>query len=354
MSVTRFGLMVTRAVCAVLAAVAFSVALGAAPALAAESDSPGFEPQYASWYRISGANRYETSAKIAAMGFPDGSNHAVVVTGKNFPDALTASALAGARDCPILLTTPNALHPATRAALKSLRVKVVAIVGGEAAVSAGVANEIKAMGLTVERFSGKNRIDTSVAIFKHTINKTMGDRTVFIATGTNFPDALSVGPLAFRGPFPILLVGTDGKLTPEEVNLLSTNYFDEAIIMGGYSAVSHEVEEQVKECRPAASVQRFGGASRYETSAFFAEWALDHYLLPGFMTVATGQDYPDALCGAALCGVNGAPLLLAKDTSSPALQKIKGKELHIVMPYILGGEKAVSASLETYLNSLTQ
>ena len=55
--------------------------------------------------RLSGANRYETAAKIAAQF---GSADIVfVATGENFPDALAGSARAGALHAPLLLVEHN-------------------------------------------------------------------------------------------------------------------------------------------------------------------------------------------------------------------------------------------------------
>ena len=52
--------------------------------------------------RLGGANRYETMARIVEEGFAS-SPWAVVATGSNYPDALAASALAGAKNCPVIL-----------------------------------------------------------------------------------------------------------------------------------------------------------------------------------------------------------------------------------------------------------
>ena len=54
--------------------------------------------------RLGGDNRYQTMAKIVSTGFTT-SDSVVVATGQNFPDALSASALAGALDCPVVLTS---------------------------------------------------------------------------------------------------------------------------------------------------------------------------------------------------------------------------------------------------------
>ena len=53
--------------------------------------------------RDAGANRYATSREIIRKAFPDGSPTAYFATGRNFPDALSASAAAGSSGSPVFL-----------------------------------------------------------------------------------------------------------------------------------------------------------------------------------------------------------------------------------------------------------
>ncbi|HEY7823598.1 MAG TPA: cell wall-binding repeat-containing protein [Acidimicrobiia bacterium] len=93
--------------------------------------------------RISGANRYDTAAKVSKKAYPDGAQVAYIASGIAFPDALTLSSLA--TDGPILLTDPMRLPPETANELRRLKVTSVVIVGGTSAVSATVENQIKAI-----------------------------------------------------------------------------------------------------------------------------------------------------------------------------------------------------------------
>src|SRR5438445_6491871 len=179
--------------------------LGPAPAGATASFS---------FTRLAGADRYGTAAAIATKTFAT-ADTVLVATGQNFPDALAGNYLAGARGAPILLTTTNAPVPAaTLGALSALHTKNVTLLGLTAAISASVADELShthstsAGGgdLVVSRIGGASRYDTMEAIAQTpataTIGTVAGKRTAIVASGANFPDALSGGPLSFAKAFP--------------------------------------------------------------------------------------------------------------------------------------------------------
>src|SRR5688572_28184995 len=68
--------------------------------------------------RYAGATRYGTAAAIAGDASFDGATTAIVATGENYPDALAASALAGAEaPAPIILTQKDTYTSDAKAAL---------------------------------------------------------------------------------------------------------------------------------------------------------------------------------------------------------------------------------------------
>lgn len=97
------------------------------------------------------------------------------------------------------------------------------------------------------------------------------------------------------------------------------------------------------------TLTRLYGQSRYDTAAAVAEAAFPNGA--PVVLLATGQDFPDALAGSYLA-VNesgNAPILLTATTSLPAatasaLTALKAREV-----IILGGDGAVSASVESAL-----
>ena len=144
--------------------------------------------------RIGGSDRYETARLIAAQF--TSSSTVYLATGQDFADALGAAAVAGGRGAPVLLVRGLGarLDDQTVRTLTSLGVKNVVVAGGEGAVSAGIAGDLTARGLTVTRYGGNDRYATNAAL--NNASFAAGTGSVVIATGRDFPDALTGAVLA--------------------------------------------------------------------------------------------------------------------------------------------------------------
>lgn len=269
--------------------------------------------------RLAGQNRYGTAQAVAtdaAMGTPTG---AIVATGQNFPDALAASTLAGANGPqPIVLTEGNAYTAEAKAALGALKAKfaglAVTIVGGTAAVSTDVESAIRADGYTVTRVGGTDRYDSAnliarAANARQASGSVGGLKTAIFATGSNFPDALAAGPMAYRNDLPILLVSeTLPDATKSAITALGIR---NAIIVGGTNAVSGDVQAQIAAATGDTTVERLGGGNRYGTAAAIADFEVATLAFPMTTVVlATAQNFPDALSAGVLAGVVGGAIVL--------------------------------------------
>ncbi|WP_335870587.1 cell wall-binding repeat-containing protein [Bacillus sp. 2205SS5-2] len=179
--------------------------------------------------RIGGDDRWETAANIAARlgGSPE---QAVVVNGQNFPDALAVASYAARQGFPILLTDANMLPSATKNALKGIDKTIVA--GGKAAVNKDVFNMLP----TATRYAGENRYGTAAMIAKDL----MPSHNVYVATGTNFADALAGAVLAAKDNASMMLVKPD--MLPTEIeDVLEMNSANQIQVLGGEGAVSEDV-----------------------------------------------------------------------------------------------------------------
>ncbi|MDO5672286.1 MAG: cell wall-binding repeat-containing protein [Actinomycetaceae bacterium] len=87
--------------------------------------------------QVVGVDRYETAAKLAAT--VPGTTSAVLVSGENFPDALSGGALAANINGTIVLTQTNTLPSYSEQALRRHGADRTIVVGGEKAVSRKVA-----------------------------------------------------------------------------------------------------------------------------------------------------------------------------------------------------------------------
>ncbi|OCZ49688.1 cell wall-binding repeat-containing protein [Dehalobacter sp. TeCB1] len=197
-------------------------------------------------YRIQGNDRYETAANIAATSI-ESSTRAFLASGKVFADALSISSYAAANGIPLLLTDTQKVPTATLNALQKLGVTEITLIGGESAISASVAGQLKTAGYTVSRLSDQDRYKTNVAILK---NLPYNMDKMVVATGGSFPDALAGSVLAARNNNPILLVPKDENAllnTPTTAylgsNRASVNNF---FFLGGFDVISTAIQNIVR------------------------------------------------------------------------------------------------------------
>jgi hypothetical protein len=129
------------------------------PALFNQTGTPG-----------SAAGTSQAATTVSAANKCTTCRSAFLVSGTNFPDALAAGVRSYSRGIPMILTDPAALSPEARQTLRDLQTQQVYIIGGTAAVSQAVQDElVKAtqdggLGLAVARISGADRLQTAVAI----------------------------------------------------------------------------------------------------------------------------------------------------------------------------------------------
>ena len=293
------------------------------------------------WQRLGGADRYETMSAIVSEGFSSASR-AVVATGQNFPDALTASSFAGAMNAPVILTASDHLSDAARRELQELNVREVIILGGEAAVSLGVEQEIAGMGITCGRVAGADRFETALGTMRLTREAGSTSNTVIVATGTTYPDSLSIGPWAYATKSPIVLVDGSGRLSNAAVEAIEADrHIKNVVIVGGTSVVSDAVKSQLT---GSYYFERVAGGDRYATSAEIARWEIElgfNWRSPSF---TTGRNYPDALSAAPLAGRMNSPVLLSDADNSQGAELLYNKRYQIAQGYLLGGTSVVRTS----------
>lgn len=203
-------------------------------------------------------------------------------------------------------------------------------------------------GLTVSRIGGADRYAVAVSISQQ--NFPDGSDTVYIATGENFPDALSAAPAAAKFDAPLLLTRSGSlpaSVETELVRLDPTNI----VIVGGPASVSEAVAQKLATI--ATTVTRETGADRYEVSrsvtqtAFGDEGANIAY-------VATGATFPDALSASAAAGSLDAPVILVygnQTSLDPGTAQLL-QDLGVTDIRIAGGPASVSAAIEAALGDV--
>ncbi len=298
--------------------------------------------------RFGGADRYATAAAISRASFDRDVPVVYVATGLDFPDALAAGAAAAVEGGPVLLVRRTSVPPATATELAWLRPDVIKVVGGPGVISDEVAAALASYATTgqVERLAGANRYATAAAVSFDTFAP--GVPVAYIATGTNFPDALAGVPAAGSEGGPVLLVRPT-EIPSEIATELGRLNPGRIVVLGGPSVVSDGVVAALAAFASTGDVERLSGANRYATAVAISE---AKFASPLTVYIATGQTFPDALGGGPVAGRLPGPLLLVSSTSVPSIVAAELQSLDPDRVVILGGPGAVSDNVTYQLMSI--
>ncbi|MBE6066889.1 MAG: cell wall-binding repeat-containing protein [Clostridium lundense] len=188
--------------------------------------------------RIYGKDRFETSVEVAKML---GDFKEIFVTnGLGFADALSIAPVAAQKGVPILLTNKAYLPHKVKELLLNENYEETHIIGGEGTVDNKVASELK----RVTRLGGKNRYQTNAAVLTHFESDFSYDK-VYVASGANYPDALSGSALAALSNSPLIL--TANSIDPSVMSVIKSKYdkYNNVIILGGIGVVCERVANGV-------------------------------------------------------------------------------------------------------------
>ena len=293
--------------------------------------------------RVSGADRYETAIKVSQQAFPAGADAVLIATGANYPDALAAGPAAAHLEAPLLLTNPNTLPQAVKDEIVRLGPSNIVIVGGTGAVSPAVEASLNLLGATVTRVPGADRYETARAITSHAFGSN-GGLLVYLATGSNFPDALSAGAAAAAIGVPVILVdGAASSIDQATLDLFTLLGTNRVRIAGGTGVVSSAIQTQLNGLFTAPNVHRDPGANRYETSVKIVKTAFSAPVTRAL--IATGVNFPDALAGAAWAGQINAPLFIVPGTCIPQGVLDEIQSLGIYQISLIGGTGALTSGV---------
>lgn len=262
------------------------------------------------------------------------SNTAVLVRDDDYPDALVAGPLAANYNAPILMTPTKQVPHRVVDALRTHGFTKVILVGNPGAISAGAASQLQNAGFQVQRLGGQDRYRTAGVVADHLLAARGQDKSdVYLATGVDYPDALSASSAAIKNVGVVLL-------TPRRtVDGTSQGWMNSAkaakvVAVGGPAVAAAERSVHLDEKQV--------GFDRYET----AEKVASAYFPPnpGRIAVATGKDFPDATLAASLTARTGSPLVLTRpDTlTQPTTQFLARNRASVRKVDVVGGKAAVT------------
>lgn len=209
----------------------------------------------------------------------------------------------------------------------------------------GSPTDIHPTGVEVDRLGGADRFQTAVQIAQAAFPES-GVPVVYLADGTNYPDALSAAPAAALTGGPLLLSRPDvlPVVTRDEIIRLAPARI---VVVGLQGSISDSVFEELNALAPT---ERIGGVDRYETSRLVAQETFPAGST-AYAFIATGTTFPDALSASAAAGAIGAPVILVRGTETELDQETIDllQTLGVSVVYITGGSGVVTSELETAL-----
>ncbi|WP_306232807.1 peroxidase family protein [Agrococcus beijingensis] len=199
----------------------------------------------------------------------------------------------------------------------------------------------------ISRFPGASRFHTA-ALFSQR-HYEPGIDTVYVTNGLNFPDALSAGALGK----PILLVppGSAGTIPAETHEELLRLAPGRIVVLGDTASVGANTVLALNAISATdAPVTRIAGPNRYATSAAISATFTGPVER---VFIANGENFPDALAGAAVAAQGNSPVLLVTPNGIPAVIAAELQRLNPPEIVVLGGTPSVSAAVATQLDAFT-
>ena len=204
------------------------------------------------------------------------------------------------------------------------------------------------------RLAGDYVVNTMDAIVSEGfLNGVYGDKngsdTVIVATMDSYYDALTAASLAGIKNCPILLTDPE-TLSPETASLIGRLGVSKAYIVGGPSAVSLDVEQQISDLSGVNEVERLWGDYARDTAMAIYREGTREGAWGDTAIVCTVNSYLDGLAASPYSFAKGAPIFLVNSDlvlEDDALSAIASGGFKKVI--VMGGTSAVSSAIGTQL-----
>jgi hypothetical protein len=272
--------------------------------------------------RLAGENRRVTSCEAARHQFTnyleysqgnwwnpaavrDHPKAVVVVNQNSYADALAAGPLANAVHGALLLN-PGQGETDCLSVPGIERVDTVYLVGGTGVLDATVEEAFRQLGITtITRIGGDDRYETAVKVAQaiDVLRPPGTPQQVFLASGTDFPDALSAGAPAGTA-FGSVLLTKGARAAPATSAYLADRPQATVFAIGGPAAAAVTL--------PAGN--ELVAPNRYETATMVAD---RFFPSPASAAFASGVGFADALAAAAYGGHLGVPVILVGPDAVP-------------------------------------
>lgn len=319
-------------------------------------------------------------------GGDDGIGRTVILaSAEQYPDALAAASLADAIDAPVLLNPDgDTLDERVAQYLDEQDIENVVLASGTGVLSPALQQRLVDEGYSTSRIAGANRYETATLLAAAAIATgeypVSGTANVFLADGTNFPDALAAGAAAAQHSGVVLLTDGDRGLSAATLAFLEgqVTQIDAPWFQGDTELESlQEVYAVGGNAARAAAKGHDGvipdasyltgsivGEDRYQTATLLAEQffgATASGVLrdegaadADVFTIASGEKFADAIVAGAWAANADGPLLLTQQgelnasTAEYLLEHVEKEDAITVF----GGTASVSTSVTDELRRL--
>lgn len=172
--------------------------------------------------RLGGGSRYDTALQVAKYidTYIYDISEVFMVYGEGEADALTAGAISGQKNIPILLTGTKSITTQVKSFLSGESLQNAYVIGGAGVISDSALNElnsITAKDILGNRLGGSNRFETNAKVIERFYGNKLN--SIYISKGYELIDALAAGPIAAMDGSPIVIVGD--YLTQAQKDVLS-------------------------------------------------------------------------------------------------------------------------------------
>ena len=195
-----------------------------------------------------------------------------------------------------------------------------------------------------DRVEGDDRIETSIEASE--ILYPNGTNDVVLANAERFSDVLTANPFAVQEKASALLTYKD-KLPEKTLKEIERLGAKKIYVSGGYEAVSKKVVDSL--AAKGYEIYRFDGLDRYDTARKIAI-KIREKGNKEVVELASGENYPDALCMTSMAVKDNAPILLTKKDSIPKYTKQALAEWDIESVKIGGLDEAISKDVQNQID----
>lgn len=202
----------------------------------------------------------------------------------------------------------------------------------------------------VSRLYGVDRYKTSVNISNNFSNGKI--QNVIIASGKDFPDALTGSILSKKYTAPILLLNNTVNESTDSINYI-INHMDKSgtiYILGGSGSISEDFVKYMKNLG-YSNIIRLGGINRAETNKVIVQSIDIEKKTP--IVITNGYDgFADALSISSIAAAKGYPIFITEKKALPNEIKNTISNIEPSEVYIVGGTGVVGAEVVRELKNL--